>query len=76
MYDMLKPGGEVVVGNFHISCGSRVFLDYMLDWKLVYRTEEDMKRLFSLSKFGSSEVSVDFESEGVNMLARCTKKMH
>ncbi|MBX2808001.1 MAG: methyltransferase domain-containing protein [Cellvibrionaceae bacterium] len=74
MYDMLKPGGEIIIGNFHISCDSRVFLDYLLDWKLIYRTEDDMRRLFSQSAFGDSPVTVDFEQEGVNMLVRCTKR--
>jgi hypothetical protein len=73
MYEMLKPGGEIIIGNFHISCESRVFLDFMLDWKLIYRTEDDMRRLFSQSQFGRSEVTIDFEEEGVNMLVRCKK---
>jgi ubiquinone/menaquinone biosynthesis C-methylase UbiE len=73
MYDMLKPGGEIIIGNFHISCESRVFLDYMLDWKLIYRTEEDMQRLFAKSQFSSNKVTIDFEEEGVNMLVRCKK---
>ncbi len=75
MFDMLKPGGEIVIGNFHVSCNSRAFLDYLLDWKLIYRTEEDMRRLFSKSSFGASEVIIDFEPCGVNMLARCKKPL-
>lgn len=73
MYRMLKPGGEAIIGNFHERCDSRVFLDYLLDWKLVYRTEDDMHRLFDQSLFKGGRVTVDFEEEGVNMLARCTK---
>ncbi len=74
MHSMLKPGGEIIVGNFHDTCESRVFLDHILDWKLIYRTEEDMHRLFEQSLFKGAEVTVDFESEGVNMLARCKKQ--
>ena len=73
MFAMLKPGGEAIIGNFHERCDSRIFLDYLLDWKLIYRTEEDMKRLFSNSSFKSAKVTVDYEEEGVNMLARCQK---
>ena len=73
MYKMLKVGGEIIIGNFHERCSSRVFLDYMLDWPLIYRTEEDMTRLFANSLFGDSPVTIDFEQEGVNMLVRCTK---
>lgn len=74
IYDILKPGGEVIVGNFHTRCSSRVFLDYMLDWPLIYRTEEDMERLFAASKFADSPVYVDYEEERVNMLVRCKKR--
>ncbi len=73
MYEMLKPGGEIIIGNFHVSCESRLFLDYLLDWKLIYRTEDDMRRLFSQSAFGNNICTIDFEGEGVNMLVRCTK---
>lgn len=73
MYSMLKPGGEIIIGNFHTSCTSRVFLDYILDWKLIYRTEEDMKSIFLKSHFGC-EPTLDYEPCGVNMLARCTKR--
>ncbi|WP_086932260.1 methyltransferase domain-containing protein [Agarilytica rhodophyticola] len=74
LYEMLKPGGEIVIGNFHTSCDSRIFLDHLLKWKLIYRTEEDMRRLFSQSAFADSKVTVDFEPEGVNMLVRCIKQ--
>ena len=73
MYQLLKPGGEVIVGNFHTSCSSRVFLDYVLDWKLNYRSEEDMRKIFERSKFGTGDVIIDYEEEKVNMLVRCTK---
>lgn len=75
IYHMLKPHGEVIIGNFHTNCDSRLFLDYLLDWKLIYRTEQDMCRLFSLSKFGNSPVNIDYEEQGVNMLARCVKPL-
>ena len=73
LHAMLKPGGEAIVGNFHESCGSRLFLDYLLDWPLIYRDEEDMHRLFSQSNFNGHKFAVDFEGESINMLARCTK---
>ncbi len=73
MFDMLKPGGEVIIGNFHDSCNSRIFLDYLLDWELIYRTEDDMRAIFSKSRFQNQEVVIDYEEENVNMLVRCKK---
>jgi hypothetical protein len=73
IYHILRPHGEVIIGNFHTNCDSRLFLDYLLDWKLIYRTEEDMSRLFAKSNFGDNSVNIDFEEQGINMLARCVK---
>jgi extracellular factor (EF) 3-hydroxypalmitic acid methyl ester biosynthesis protein len=73
IYQMLRPHGEVIIGNFHTNCDSRLFLDYLLDWKLIYRTEEDMSRLFAKSNFGENSVKIDFEEQGINMLVRCIK---
>ena len=72
IYDLLKPGGEIIIGNFHDTCPSRCFLDYILDWPLIYRSQEDMERLFLQSKF-ACKPTIDFEEERVNMLARATK---
>lgn len=43
LYDRLKPGGSIVVGNMRQSDDSLEWLlDYVTDWKLEYRTEEEM----------------------------------
>ncbi|MEH6524651.1 MAG: hypothetical protein V7723_01155 [Sneathiella sp.] len=43
LYDKLKPGGAIVVGNMRQSEDSLEWLlDYVTDWKLEYRTEDEM----------------------------------
>ncbi|XDD51650.1 class I SAM-dependent methyltransferase [Leptospira sp. WS92.C1] len=45
MFEMLKPGGRLVVGNFHSDNPDRAFMEYWLDWVLYHRTEEEMLEL-------------------------------
>ncbi len=72
---LLKPGGRVILGNFHADNPSKALMDYILDWKLKHRTEEDMNRLFAASAFGSECTHIHYEDEGVNMFAECRKSV-
>ncbi len=69
IHDQLKPGGEVVLGNFHPQNPDKALMDYALDWKLIHRTEEDMNRLFESSKFAAPCTEIRFEEAGVNLFA-------
>lgn len=73
IYDILSPGGKVILGNFHPNNIDRAAMDHLLDWKLIHRDENDMNRLFSESKFGTVCSNLRFESEGTNLFAECVK---
>ncbi len=73
IYDTLAPGGKAILGNFDPRCPNRVFMDYVLEWRLIYRTPDDMRRLFAESKFGDRPVDIGYEQEGVNLFASCRK---
>jgi hypothetical protein len=73
MYDTLAPGGKALLGNFDPRCQNRVFMDHLLEWRLIYRTPDDMRRLFANSKFGDEPVDVRYEQEGINLFASCRK---
>jgi hypothetical protein len=45
LWDLVLPGGELVVGNFHPKNESRVFMEYWADWVLWYRDEQDVLQL-------------------------------
>jgi len=62
---LLRPGGELVIGNFHVSNVSRYYMEYWLDWVLYYRTESDLKEL--LRGAPGDDVSVFFDETGVQM---------
>jgi hypothetical protein len=73
IYDSLRPGGKAILGNFDPQCPDRAFLDHLLEWRLIYRSPNDMRRLFAASKFGQREVDVRYEQRGINLFASCTK---
>ncbi|WP_187394940.1 SAM-dependent methyltransferase [Pigmentiphaga aceris] len=69
----LKPGGRVLLGNFHPQNVNRAFMDHVLEWRLIHRGEADMDRLFQASSFARPATRVFMEDEGVNLFAECIK---
>jgi extracellular factor (EF) 3-hydroxypalmitic acid methyl ester biosynthesis protein len=74
LYQLLKPGGEMVIGNFHISNPSKIYMEYWLDWVLYYRTEDEFGDLLRGAK--SAKVSVFFENTGSQMFLHVRKNEH
>jgi CRP-like cAMP-binding protein/SAM-dependent methyltransferase len=68
----LKPGGTLLLGNFTFYPDS-LFLDKLLKWELIYRTEEDLRELFAPTPFGD-RVTIIAERENVNLFAMATKE--
>ncbi len=73
IHGMLRPGGRIILGNFHPSNATRGLMDHVLDWKLVHRTEADMDRLFEASAFGRPATRIRFEERGINLFAECVR---
>ena len=73
MHALLAPGGRAILGNFHPGNPNKVFMDYVLDWRLIHRDEDDMHRLFSASKFGRPCTNIWYEGERINLFAECVK---
>ena len=67
----LSPGGTLILGNF-APYNDSLFLDRLLKWELIYRTQEDLKEIFSATPF-KDNVSVIAERENVNLFAVATK---
>jgi extracellular factor (EF) 3-hydroxypalmitic acid methyl ester biosynthesis protein len=74
IHGRLRPGGKAIIGNFHPSNYCKEVMDYVLEWRLIHRSEEEMNRLFTASVFGRSCTQIQFESEGVNLFAECIKE--
>ena len=71
LYQILKPGGEMVIGNFHASNSSRTYMEYWLDWVLYYRTEQQFMELIREAEPGEKEVL--FDDTGVQMFLHVKK---
>ena len=65
LYQLLMPGGELIVGNFHVSNPSKHFMEYWGDWHLIHRTEQEFKNL--LSESSTVKKNVIFEDSGSQM---------
>ncbi len=73
VHELLRPGGELILGNFDSHNPDKAVMDYVLDWRLVHRSADDMDRLFTASAFGRGTTAIDFEEEGVNLFATCER---
>lgn len=69
VHDHLRPGGRVILGNFHPRNPAKAFMDHVLDWKLIHRDEANMNRLFQESKFKRPCEAIRYEGEGINLFA-------
>ena len=60
----VKPGGKVIIGNYSKDNLSASFMEMVLDWKLIYRSEEDLLRIFQGL---GSRIWVEKEPLGINL---------
>jgi hypothetical protein len=72
-YDQLNPGGRLMVGNFRPN-PDKVFMDRLLEWRLVYRDVETLYSLFSKTRFGSDVEVLTEEEAGIQLFAIGTKQ--
>jgi extracellular factor (EF) 3-hydroxypalmitic acid methyl ester biosynthesis protein len=74
IHGRLRRGGTVILGTFHPNNYCKELMDYVLEWRLIHRSEKEMDRLFSDSAFGRPCTRILFESEGLNLFAECVKE--
>jgi extracellular factor (EF) 3-hydroxypalmitic acid methyl ester biosynthesis protein len=70
-YEHLRPGGKLIIGNFKPN-RTRIFMDHILHWELIYRDEDDLRSLFAESAFGAN-VEIMAEEQLINLFAVATK---
>ena len=75
LYDMLKPGGTLVIGNFVAGHPFAYFIEYASDWFLIHRSEEDMRSLAPANVL-KEHSWVEREPSGVNLFLCIRKPIH
>ncbi len=70
LYQTLKPGGRIIVGNFHRQNPDRVFMEYWLDWVLFYRNQREMMEL--AEGIPDAQRRIFFEDTGCQMFLELT----
>ena len=71
-WDVVRPGGTLLVGNFHARTPTRYHMAYWGDWSLCYRTEENFASLAE-GLPGVAVARVDFDDTGCQMFLRLEK---
>ena len=69
--EWLKPGGEIVVGNYNEAHNpTRNYLEILGDWCLLHRTREELFELGQKAGFRKSQITVENEAENVILFLR------
>jgi extracellular factor (EF) 3-hydroxypalmitic acid methyl ester biosynthesis protein len=71
-YDLVAPGGLVLVTNVHVNNPSRGWMEYMVDWNLVYRDAVQMAAIIP-NDAPRESTHISIESIGVNIFAEVRK---
>jgi extracellular factor (EF) 3-hydroxypalmitic acid methyl ester biosynthesis protein len=71
LYELLLPGGEMVIGNFHVSNPDRYSMEYWADWFLILRKEKEFASLCDDKLI--KEKSIIFDEAGIQMFLHIKK---
>ena len=74
-YDMLAPGGLLIATNVHPSNDWRNWMEYLAEWHLVYRDEEQFLHI-APSSAPAENIRVIPDSTGVNIFLEVRKPVH
>ncbi|MFN3493547.1 MAG: class I SAM-dependent methyltransferase, partial [Hydrogenophaga sp.] len=66
----LRPGGSLLVTNVHSFNPERHWMEHFMEWYLIYRNEEGMKKLFPASL---SQVHTYTDATNINLFAEAVK---
>ena len=72
LFDLLLPGGELLIGNYHIGNPTRTYMEYWMDWVLLYRSEAEMGAL--LHDVEHASCKVEFDATHCQMFLRAKRE--
>jgi extracellular factor (EF) 3-hydroxypalmitic acid methyl ester biosynthesis protein len=72
LYELLAPGGTLLIGNFHQNNPSRIYMEYWMDWVIYYRDEAEFLEL--ASELPGADVTLTAEETGSQMFLQVRKE--
>ena len=72
-YEFVKPGGEMIIGNFNVENPSRKIMEVLGDWFLYHRSEKELKTFATRAGIPAEKVEVIKEPLGINLFLRVKK---
>jgi len=72
-YSFLKPGGEMIIGNFNVENPSRKIMEILGDWFLYHRSMEELIQFARQANIPDDKISVLSEPLGINLFLRITR---
>jgi SAM-dependent methyltransferase len=76
LFNLVKPGGTLIVGNFNHNNPRdlRFIMEYVYDWRLIYRSEKDMLEFArSIPEKQIKNIQVENEPLGINYFLKIEK---
>ena len=71
--EFLKPGGEMIIGNFATGNPSRKIMEILGDWFLVHRSSDELRNFALQAGIHPSKIEVASEPLGINLFLRIRK---
>ena len=70
LFESVKSHGELIIGNFSDDNPNEIEMKFFLDWDLIYRSPEDLERLFGAL---NGTLKIEKESKDINLFCTISK---
>lgn len=71
LYNLLLPGGEMIVGNFSPRNPTMTYMAYWMDWTIIYRSDDEMLAL--ADELPGAVTTVTHDETGIQLLLHVRK---
>lgn len=71
LWEVVAPGGELIVGNYHVKNATRIYMEYWMDWAIYHRTEAELLEL--AADLVGAQPTLTFEETGSQMFLSVRK---
>ena len=74
-WEQLAPGGSLYVFNFAPHNPTRPYMEWMGDWYLIHRSEQELEQLALAAGIPEEAIAHGSEPQGVNLFISATKPL-